>query len=109
MIRRAETAGYKVLVFTVDMPGGSNSELSGCYRHLDNRNCRACHTQTDFDKPFTRDIDYHIAKILSWSDLQRIKDITSMKVLEKGIVTAKDASLWMENGADGIIILNHGG
>ena len=70
MIRRAETAGCKVLVFTVDMPGGSNRELAERYRRLDNRNCQVCHTQTHFDKPLTRDIDYDIAKILSWSDLQ---------------------------------------
>lgn len=109
MIRRAETVGCKVLVFTVDMPGGSNRELAERYRRLDNRNCQVCHTQTYFDKPLPRDIDYDIAKILSWSDLQRIKDSTSMKVLVKGIVTAEDASLCVENGADGIIVSNHGG
>ena len=32
-----------------------------------------------------------------------------MKVLVKGIVTAEDASLCVENGADGIIVSNHGG
>ena len=102
-IRRTETAGCKVLVFTVDMPGGSNRELADCYRRLDNRNHRVCHTQSHFDKPLTRDIDYDIAKILSWIDLQRIKDNTSMKVLVRGIVTAEDASLFVENSADGII------
>ena len=35
MIRRTETAGYKVLVFAVDVLGGSNRELADCYRRLD--------------------------------------------------------------------------
>jgi len=91
------------------MPGGSNKELADCYRRLDNRNCRVCHTQSHFDKPLTRDIDHEIAKILSWIDLQWIKDKASMKVLVKDIVTAEDASLFVENSADAIIILYHGG
>ena len=35
--------------------------------------------------------------------------MTTMKILIKGIDTAEDARLAVENGADGVIVSNHGG
>jgi 4-hydroxymandelate oxidase len=46
---------------------------------------------------------------LSWSDVRKLRDKTRMKFLIKGIVTCEDAALCIENGADGIIVSNHGG
>ena len=46
---------------------------------------------------------------LTWDVVKRLKDITSMKVLLKGIVTAEDAELCLEHGVDGIVVSNHGG
>ncbi|MFT7461043.1 MAG: 4-hydroxymandelate oxidase [Planctomycetota bacterium] len=110
LIRRAETAGCTIMVLTVDMLGGSNRELFERYRRADNRDCQSCHIETHFrSKPMTRDINYEMAELLSWDYLKRLKDNTKMKVLVKGIVTAEDAKLSIENGADGIIVSNHGG
>src|SRR5262249_36886009 len=39
----------------------------------------------------------------------RLKKMTSMKLLLKGIETAEDAQLAREHGADGIVVSNHGG
>jgi isopentenyl diphosphate isomerase/L-lactate dehydrogenase-like FMN-dependent dehydrogenase len=39
----------------------------------------------------------------------RLKKLTSMKLLIKGIETGEDAKLCCENGVDGIIVSNHGG
>jgi isopentenyl diphosphate isomerase/L-lactate dehydrogenase-like FMN-dependent dehydrogenase len=38
-----------------------------------------------------------------------MKDLTSMKILVKGIENPEDADLCVQNGADGIIVSNHGG
>jgi isopentenyl diphosphate isomerase/L-lactate dehydrogenase-like FMN-dependent dehydrogenase len=38
-----------------------------------------------------------------------MKDFTTMKVLLKGLETREDAELAVQNGADGIIVSNHGG
>jgi isopentenyl diphosphate isomerase/L-lactate dehydrogenase-like FMN-dependent dehydrogenase len=46
---------------------------------------------------------------LTWEFVQRLKDLTTMKVLVKGIVTAEDTLLAVENGIDGVIVSNHGG
>ncbi len=46
---------------------------------------------------------------LTWDFIKRLKDNTRMKVVLKGIEAAEDAELAVENGADGIIVSNHGG
>ena len=46
---------------------------------------------------------------LTWDFVKRLKDITRMKVLLKGLESGEDAALAVRNGADGIIISNHGG
>ncbi len=46
---------------------------------------------------------------LKWDVVRYLKSITSMKIFLKGILTADDALLAVQNGADGIIVSNHGG
>jgi isopentenyl diphosphate isomerase/L-lactate dehydrogenase-like FMN-dependent dehydrogenase len=46
---------------------------------------------------------------LTWDFIKRLKDVTRMKVLIKGLETGEDAALAVEHGADGIIVSNHGG
>jgi 4-hydroxymandelate oxidase len=45
----------------------------------------------------------------SWASVDRIKRMTSMKLLLKGIQTREDAALCLEHGVDGIVVSNHGG
>ena len=45
----------------------------------------------------------------NWSYVDRLKKMTGMKLLLKGIDTAEDAALAREHGADGVIVSNHGG
>jgi len=46
---------------------------------------------------------------LTWDFIKRLKSLTKMKVVLKGLESGEDAALAVENGADGIIISNHGG
>lgn len=46
---------------------------------------------------------------LDWGFVRKLKANTSMKVVIKGIVTSHDAERCLENGADGIVVSNHGG
>jgi isopentenyl diphosphate isomerase/L-lactate dehydrogenase-like FMN-dependent dehydrogenase len=46
---------------------------------------------------------------MTWEFVSRLKEATRMKVVLKGIVTAEDAQLCLDNGVDGIIVSNHGG
>jgi lactate 2-monooxygenase len=46
---------------------------------------------------------------LAWSDLEWLRSRTALPIVLKGILTAEDARLALDNGADGIVVSNHGG
>jgi isopentenyl diphosphate isomerase/L-lactate dehydrogenase-like FMN-dependent dehydrogenase len=46
---------------------------------------------------------------LTWDDLARLREWTSLPILLKGIVRGDDARRALEHGIDGIVVSNHGG
>ncbi len=120
LVRRAEAAGCPVLVLTVDLPVISHRETASELARLDERDCAACHERDasayfrigrkpmfdGLDTSGLRDLD---APALTWDFIDRLRSLTSMKILLKGIVTREDAKLAVERGADGVIVSNHGG
>lgn len=46
---------------------------------------------------------------LNWSDIARLRDMTKLPIVLKGIRHAEDARLAVEHGADAIVLSNHGG
>jgi isopentenyl diphosphate isomerase/L-lactate dehydrogenase-like FMN-dependent dehydrogenase len=46
---------------------------------------------------------------LTWDDLARLREWTSLPVLLKGVLRGDDAQLAIEHGVDGIVVSNHGG
>ncbi len=46
---------------------------------------------------------------LTWTDLARLRGMTKLPILLKGVRSAEDAKLAREHGADGLIVSNHGG
>jgi isopentenyl diphosphate isomerase/L-lactate dehydrogenase-like FMN-dependent dehydrogenase len=46
---------------------------------------------------------------ITWSVLDWFRGITRLPVILKGILSAEDARLAVENGAGGIVVSNHGG
>jgi isopentenyl diphosphate isomerase/L-lactate dehydrogenase-like FMN-dependent dehydrogenase len=103
-VKRIESAGCPVLVWTVDILGGRNLETVQRLRRQDTRQCMSCHMTDPQVRPGNAG-----RNTLTWESLRKIKDATQMKVLVKGIETSEDAELCVENGADGIIVSNHGG
>jgi isopentenyl diphosphate isomerase/L-lactate dehydrogenase-like FMN-dependent dehydrogenase len=49
------------------------------------------------------------AQHANWDFAKRLRDMTTMNFLIKGIVTREDAELAVEHGVDGVIVSNHGG
>jgi 4-hydroxymandelate oxidase len=120
LIRRAEAAGCPVLVVTVDRLAGRNQETLFRLMRDDTRDCSGCHDRSSFAKRALRRHNYDGIDLtavtgsgessnLSWETLKRMRDITKMKIVLKGILTAEDAELAVQNGIDGIIVSNHGG
>ncbi len=117
MVKRAEAAGCPVLVLTVDqhLPG-QNSETRFRYVRKDTRNCIACHDPENrlknrpmFDRVNLATYDGGYRSKMTWNIIGKLRKITKMKIVLKGIVTQEDAKLCIEHGVDGIIVSNHGG
>lgn len=117
IVKRADAAGCPVLVITVDLPAGRNTETQELFRRIDTRQCTNCHSgapgATYRRKPMFDGIDTTglgtYSPALTWESVRRLRDFTSMKLVLKGIETREDAALCVENGVDGIIVSNHGG
>jgi isopentenyl diphosphate isomerase/L-lactate dehydrogenase-like FMN-dependent dehydrogenase len=115
LVRRVEAAGCPVLVWTIDLLGGRNMETAERSRRSDTRDCTACHAtprggRSVAELPMLSGIDGGMnPPAATWEYLGRLKTLTKMKVVLKGIETAEDARLAREGGADGIVVSNHGG
>ena len=119
MVRRAEAAGCPVLAWTVDLLAGSNRETIARFARQDSRDCKACHVTPPVGgstvvrnrtKPMFSGLSGETSSgDADWTYVDRLKKLTTMKLLLKGIDTAEDATLAVEHGADGVIVSNHGG
>ena len=112
MVKRAEAAGCPALAWTVDLLGGRNLETAERERRLDSRDCTLCHTGPrggTRPRPMFDGIQGGTPANATWNWVERLKKMTTMKILIKGIDTGEDARLALENGADGVIVSNHGG
>jgi isopentenyl diphosphate isomerase/L-lactate dehydrogenase-like FMN-dependent dehydrogenase len=121
LVQRAQRAGCTVVAVTVDLPAGRNTVTASRLRREDVRPCGACH-QVDANgnprggmgtKPMFAGMDTQglglTSPSLDWDFIRRLKDMTTMKVVLKGIEAEEDAALAVQNGADGILVSNHGG
>jgi 4-hydroxymandelate oxidase len=116
LVRHAESAGCPVLVLTVDLTVGRNTETLERSKKLDTRTCTACHPagpRSYKRYPMFEGIDMNGITIYSpsmtWDFVRRVKGLSKMKLVLKGIETGEDAKLCRENGVDGIVVSNHGG
>jgi 4-hydroxymandelate oxidase len=120
LIKKADAAGCPVLMVTVDRVAGRNQETLFRLMKSDTRQCSDCHDRSSFAARSARRHNYDgidLTKItgsgessnLTWDTIKRMRDVTKMKIVLKGIVTSEDAELSVKNGIDGILLSNHGG
>ena len=125
LVKRAEAAGCTAVAVTIDTPAGRNTATATRLARTDERNCSACHGDATGNhitpragagaaiKPMFAGLEMKgvglTSATLTWDFIKRLKDVTKMKVLLKGLEAGEDAALAVGSGADGIIISNHGG
>jgi isopentenyl diphosphate isomerase/L-lactate dehydrogenase-like FMN-dependent dehydrogenase len=117
LVKRAEAAGCPALVWTVDLQVGRNTETQRRFTQLDTRQCSACHGEAPPGslrrKIMFAGMDVNSEGVgspeFTWEYVDRLKKMTRMKLLLKGIETREDAKLCVEHGVDGIVVSNHGG
>ncbi|MGW0732500.1 alpha-hydroxy acid oxidase [Streptomyces sp. NPDC002851] len=118
LVRRAEAAGYRALVITVDTPrmarrerdlrngfslppyvrpANLDEERAGLHRGRSGISTLAEHAERHHDAAFT------------WDDLAWLRSLTSLPLVLKGVLTAEDARRAAELGVEGLIVSTHGG
>jgi lactate 2-monooxygenase len=124
LVRRAEAAEYHAVVVTLDT-------LVLGWRPRDLRNAYLPFRQGEGIAQFTSDpvfrsrlavapeedplvaagtmLSMFPNLALKWDDLAWLRELTSLPLLVKGLLTADDARRAREAGVDGIIVSNHGG
>lgn len=113
LVRRVEDAGCPVLVWTIDLLAGRNTETTERFRRMDTRDCSACHLTKNGGvrrRPMFDGLagDYNPPEA-TWEFVERLRKTTKMKLILKGIETHEDARLCREHGVDAIYVSNHGG
>ncbi|GAA1172149.1 4-hydroxymandelate oxidase [Kitasatospora gansuensis] len=119
LVDRAATAGYRAIVLTVDapqlgrrhrdarngfaIPAGISAVnlgpalMASAHRSAAGRSALAVHTAEAVDPSVT------------WADLAWLRERSTLPLVLKGILTAEDAVLAVQHGADAIVVSNHGG
>jgi 4-hydroxymandelate oxidase len=118
MVKRVEKAGALAVAVTVDRSGGRNQETLFRLRPSDTRDCNQCHDRSSMQASMkTRAMYQGIdlsgltntqSSAMTWDFFKRMRDLTKMKLLAKGILAWEDAVMAADAGLDGIIVSNHG-
>lgn len=115
LVRRAEAAGFRALVVTVDAPvnGVRNMEVRAGFRlpeglravNLDGMRPAEIRSEPGRSAVFLGLMD----AAPTWDDIDWLRTQTRLPILLKGIMSAPDAGRAVDAGADGVIVSNHGG
>ncbi|XP_001604479.1 hydroxyacid oxidase 1 [Nasonia vitripennis] len=117
LIRRAEKAGFKALVLTVDTPMFGDRR-----RDIRNKFALPKHLRfANFDGYLARKINSssegsglseYVTNLfddsLTWNVVTWLKSVTKLPIVLKGVLTAEDAELGVKYGASAIMVSNHG-
>ncbi|MEU8661036.1 alpha-hydroxy acid oxidase [Actinoplanes philippinensis] len=106
VVKRAEAAGCRALVVTVDSPvfGRRERDLRHGFTALPDG--LACENMRDGTG---RVRDIAMDATLGWDRIGWLREITGLPILLKGILHPADARLAVGHGVDGVIVSNHGG
>ncbi|PKQ01125.1 MAG: alpha-hydroxy-acid oxidizing enzyme [Alphaproteobacteria bacterium HGW-Alphaproteobacteria-13] len=110
LVRRAEIAGYQVLVFTVD----ASAKRAGFALPpgVEAANLRHWPGVTQDSRPADGRILLGTPLLdaaPTWQDLAWLRTLTRLPIVVKGLLSPDDARTAREQGADAIIVSNHGG
>jgi isopentenyl diphosphate isomerase/L-lactate dehydrogenase-like FMN-dependent dehydrogenase len=123
-LHRAERAGYSAIVVTIDtfLLGWRERDLDHAYLPFLNGDGLANYfSDPVFQKRIggdpranpVRALEYFLQVFSdpsrTWSDFERLREVTRLPLLVKGVVHPDDARRAIDHGAAGVIVSNHGG
>ena len=118
-VERLEDAGYSGITFTVDNMLVSHRERSihnkfvrtwcnegGIPRDADGK---VIYRATDRDKIWTTGVYPSRAfPTATWDTVRRLRDMTDMPIIIKGVLTGEDTELCVKTGMSAVVVSNHG-
>jgi len=119
LVKRAEAAGYKAIVLTVDTPilGRREADVKNGFAlppHLQLANFTSSVLSKGVvggqgkESGLAAYVAGQIDKSLQWKDIAWLKSLTKLPIIVKGIHTAEDAELAIQHGVNAIWVSNHG-
>ncbi|HET8640947.1 MAG TPA: alpha-hydroxy acid oxidase [Pseudonocardiaceae bacterium] len=105
LVRRAEAAGCKALVVTVDSPALGRNERGDRNNFHDLPPGISC-ANMGGDGNVRRVV---LSPAISWWHLDWLRETTALPILLKGVLHPADARIAVDRGVDGLIVSNHGG
>ncbi len=111
LLRKAEAAGCKAIVLTVDAPVKQASfNLPPGISAVN----LAANLNTDMRMPAlangqSKVFDYWMARSPRWAEVVWLREQTKLPLLIKGLLHADDAAQAVAIGCDGVVVSNHGG
>jgi 4-hydroxymandelate oxidase len=116
LIERAEAAGYRALMLTVDTPrlGRRERDLRtgfGLPPHITTVNLRrqGPATGSEAPAPYHQEVANQFDPSLTWDILGWLRARTDLPIVVKGILSPADAAHAVASGAAGLVVSNHGG
>lgn len=117
LVARAEAAGARALLLTVDAQVWGVRERDVRNRFQLPEGLRMVNLvpsgKGEFPDVEGSGLAAYVARTfdasLSWADLSWLCGLTKLPVLIKGVVRGDDAAMAMEHGAAGVVVSNHGG
>jgi lactate 2-monooxygenase len=122
LVRRAEAAGYGAIVVTLDtlVLGWRPRDLRNAYLPFrDGEGIAQFTSDPVFRSRLPVEDDPLVAAgtmlsmfpnlALRWDDLAWLRELASLPLLVKGVLTAEDAERALAAGVDGVVVSNHGG
>jgi 4-hydroxymandelate oxidase len=114
LVERAERAGFRALVLTVDMPVLANRDRQirgGIAVDAPAPVGNGPDIQAPSRGPVPDGDRYVLRKETgaTWELVDRLRTLTSLPIVIKGILTGDDARRAVEHGARAVIVSNHGG
>jgi isopentenyl diphosphate isomerase/L-lactate dehydrogenase-like FMN-dependent dehydrogenase len=118
-VQSMEAQGSIAIAVTVDGKSRRLQEQALRMRALDKRDCSSCHDDSSLaanyrDRPMYDGADLSgltsiSSSAMTWDYIKRLRDVTKLKMVLKGIMAWEDAKIAADTGIDAIIVSDHGG
>ncbi|MFN2470949.1 MAG: alpha-hydroxy acid oxidase [Gaiellaceae bacterium] len=111
LVEEAAATGYGAIVLTVDLPVAGRRERDLLTRFAIPPDLPLPCISPKVPRPTDSGpgLGAIVDRQLTWRDLEWLRSCSRLPVVLKGVLTAEDAELACEHGADGLVVSNHGG